>query len=77
MSLLRAEKITRRLEGEVPVTLVADADVSIERGEFVVSAKGVEGGAMPQDRLHVGAEAAVRVVQNETRQQAQRRAASA
>ena len=36
MSLLRAEKITRRLEGEVPVTLVADADVSIERGEFVV-----------------------------------------
>ncbi len=36
MSLLRAEKITRRLEGEVPVTLVTDADVSIERGEFVV-----------------------------------------
>ncbi len=36
MSLLRAERITRRLEGEVPVTLVADANVSIERGEFVV-----------------------------------------
>ncbi len=36
MSVLRAERITRILPGEVPVTLVADADVCIERGEFVV-----------------------------------------
>lgn len=36
MSVLRAERITRILPGEVPVTLVADADVEIERGEFVV-----------------------------------------
>ncbi len=36
MSVLRAERITRILPGEVPVTLVADADVAIERGEFVV-----------------------------------------
>jgi lipoprotein-releasing system ATP-binding protein len=36
MSLLVAEKVTRRLEGEVPVTLVEDCDVRIERGEFVV-----------------------------------------
>jgi lipoprotein-releasing system ATP-binding protein len=36
MSVLRAERVTRTLAGEVPVTLVADADVSIERGEFVV-----------------------------------------
>jgi lipoprotein-releasing system ATP-binding protein len=36
MSVLRAEGLTRTLAGEVPVTLVADADVTIERGEFVV-----------------------------------------
>jgi lipoprotein-releasing system ATP-binding protein len=36
MSLLVAERVTRRLEGEIPVTLVEDADVAIERGEFVV-----------------------------------------
>ncbi|MFZ9708328.1 MAG: ABC transporter ATP-binding protein [Steroidobacteraceae bacterium] len=36
MSVLQAEKLTRRLEGEVPVTLVQSADVRIERGEFVV-----------------------------------------
>lgn len=36
MSVLRAEKLTRRLAGEVPVTLVEDADVCIEPGEFVV-----------------------------------------
>ena len=36
MSVLRAEGLTRTLTGEVPVTLVADADVTIERGEFVV-----------------------------------------
>jgi lipoprotein-releasing system ATP-binding protein len=36
MSVLRAERVTRILPGEVPVTLVADADVTIERGEFVV-----------------------------------------
>jgi lipoprotein-releasing system ATP-binding protein len=34
--VLRAEGLTRTLTGEVPVTLVADADVTIERGEFVV-----------------------------------------
>lgn len=36
MSILRAEKLTRTLAIEVPVTLVADADVEISRGEFVV-----------------------------------------
>jgi lipoprotein-releasing system ATP-binding protein len=36
MSVLRAERLTRVLDGELPVTLVADADVAIERGEFVV-----------------------------------------
>jgi lipoprotein-releasing system ATP-binding protein len=36
MSVLRAERLTRVLDGELPVTLVADADVTIERGEFVV-----------------------------------------
>jgi len=35
-AVLLAEHLTRRLEGEVPVTLVEDADVRIERGEFVV-----------------------------------------
>jgi lipoprotein-releasing system ATP-binding protein len=34
--VLVAEKLTRRLEGEVPVTLVEDIDVTIGRGEFVV-----------------------------------------
>jgi lipoprotein-releasing system ATP-binding protein len=32
---LRADGVTRILEGEVPVTLVQDASVRIERGEFV------------------------------------------
>ncbi len=36
MSVLVAEKLGRTLDGEVPVTLVQDADVTIERGEFVV-----------------------------------------
>ncbi len=36
MSVLRAERLTRVLDGELPVTLVADADITIERGEFVV-----------------------------------------
>jgi lipoprotein-releasing system ATP-binding protein len=35
-AVLRAESVTRVLPGEVPVTLVQDADVAIERGEFVV-----------------------------------------
>jgi lipoprotein-releasing system ATP-binding protein len=35
-SVLVAERLTRRLEGEVPVTLVEEADVQIGRGEFVV-----------------------------------------
>jgi lipoprotein-releasing system ATP-binding protein len=35
-TVLRAERVTRTLPGEVPVTLVADADVEIARGEFVV-----------------------------------------
>ncbi len=34
--VLQAERVTRILPGEVPVTLVQDADVIIERGEFVV-----------------------------------------
>jgi lipoprotein-releasing system ATP-binding protein len=32
---MRAEDVTRTLEGEVPVTLVRDVNLSIERGEFV------------------------------------------
>jgi lipoprotein-releasing system ATP-binding protein len=36
MSILRAEHITRRLTGEIDVTLVEDASVAIEQGEFVV-----------------------------------------
>lgn len=36
MSVLQAENLTRRLEGEVSVTLVEGANVRIERGEFVV-----------------------------------------
>lgn len=36
MALLRAEHVTRRLEGEVPVTLVDQASLQIEEGEFVV-----------------------------------------
>jgi lipoprotein-releasing system ATP-binding protein len=36
VSVLVAEKLGRTLDGEVPVTLVQDADVTIERGEFVV-----------------------------------------
>ena len=35
-ALLLAEKLTRILPGEVPVTLVADADLYVDRGEFVV-----------------------------------------
>ncbi len=33
--VLRAEKVGRRLEGEVPVTLVEDVDLEIERGHFI------------------------------------------
>jgi lipoprotein-releasing system ATP-binding protein len=36
VSVLVAEKLGRTLDGEVPVTLVQDADVTIKRGEFVV-----------------------------------------
>lgn len=34
-ALLQCQKLTRVIEGEVPVTLVRDADVTIGRGEFV------------------------------------------
>jgi lipoprotein-releasing system ATP-binding protein len=34
-AVLRAEHVVRRLEGEVPVTLVDDVSLEIERGEFV------------------------------------------
>ncbi len=34
-SLLRAEHVTRRLAGEVPVTLVDDVSVDIRAGECV------------------------------------------
>ena len=34
--LLQASNLTRRLQGEVPVTLVEQASLTIERGEFVV-----------------------------------------
>jgi len=34
--VIRAENVTRTLTGEVPVTLVRDANLHIERGEFVV-----------------------------------------
>jgi lipoprotein-releasing system ATP-binding protein len=34
-SVIRVEHVTRRLEGEVPVTLVEDVNLEIERGEFV------------------------------------------
>ncbi len=33
--VLRAEHVTRELTGEVPVTLIRDASLSIDRGEFV------------------------------------------
>jgi lipoprotein-releasing system ATP-binding protein len=33
--VVRVERVTRILEGEVPVTLVQDVDLTIERGEFV------------------------------------------
>lgn len=36
MALLVAEELTRRLEGEVPVTLVDRASLQIDAGEFVV-----------------------------------------
>jgi lipoprotein-releasing system ATP-binding protein len=36
LSLLVAENLARRLEGEVPVTLVERADLTIARGEFIV-----------------------------------------
>lgn len=35
-ALLEAQKLTRTLSGDVPVTLVRDANVRIEPGEFVV-----------------------------------------
>ncbi len=34
--VIRTEHLTRRLSGEVPVTLVEDAGLEIRRGEFVV-----------------------------------------
>lgn len=34
--VLRTENLTRRLDGEIPVTLVNEASVEIRRGEFVV-----------------------------------------
>ena len=34
-TVLRAEHLTRRLPGEVPVTLLEDVSLSIERGEFI------------------------------------------
>ncbi|HEY2927943.1 ABC transporter ATP-binding protein [Piscinibacter sp.] len=34
-SVIRVEHVTRTLEGEVPVTLVEDVNLEIERGEFV------------------------------------------
>jgi lipoprotein-releasing system ATP-binding protein len=33
--VLRAEGLSRRLDGEVPVTLVQDISLSVARGEFV------------------------------------------
>ena len=33
--VLRAENVVRRLEGEVPVTLVDDVSLEIERGQFI------------------------------------------
>jgi lipoprotein-releasing system ATP-binding protein len=33
--VLHAEGLTRRLAGEIPVTLIADADVEIAEGEFI------------------------------------------
>lgn len=36
--ILKTRKLTRRLEGEVPVTLVENVDIKIRRGEFVVIA---------------------------------------
>ena len=34
-TLLRAEHLTRKLGGEVPITLVEDINLEISRGEFV------------------------------------------
>lgn len=34
-AVLRAEHVTRRLSGDVPVTLIEDASMQVERGEFV------------------------------------------
>ncbi|CEK12174.1 ABC transporter ATP-binding protein [Legionella hackeliae] len=34
--LIRTEQLTRRLAGEVPITLVADIDLEIQVGEFIV-----------------------------------------
>ncbi len=35
VALLRAESVSRRLLGDVPVTLIEDASLQVERGEFV------------------------------------------
>lgn len=35
-SVIKAENISRRLEGEIPVTLVNNANVDIKQGEFIV-----------------------------------------
>jgi len=34
-AVLRAQHVTRRLSGDVPVTLIEDASMQVERGEFV------------------------------------------
>ncbi len=34
--IIKTENLTRRLEGEIPVTLVSNANVEIKEGEFVV-----------------------------------------
>lgn len=35
-TIIKTEKLTRKLEAEVPVTLVEDADVELKQGEYVV-----------------------------------------
>ncbi len=35
-TVIRAENLTRRLEGEIPITLVENANVDIKQGEFIV-----------------------------------------
>ena len=35
-TVIRTENLTRRLEGEIPITLVENANVEIKQGEFIV-----------------------------------------